>query len=55
MEKLKTMKANDYAIKYSQSTCLLSALMTYVKNISNWSDPGGSKMGYELKLFTFTA
>ena len=26
------------------STSLLSTLMTYVKNISNWPDPGGQVM-----------
>ena len=26
------------------STSLLSTLMTYVKNMSNWPDPGGQMM-----------
>ena len=34
----------NLCIKYNVSTSLLSTLMTYVKNISNWTDPGGQKM-----------
>ena len=30
--------------KYNLSTLLLSTLMTYVKNMSNWPDPGGQMM-----------
>ena len=31
-------------LKYNLSTSLLSTLMTYVKNILNWPDPGGQMM-----------
>ena len=30
--------------KYNLSTSILSTLMTYVKNILNWPDPGGQIM-----------
>ena len=33
----------NLCIKYSLSTSLLSTLMTHVKNLSNWPDPGGPK------------
>ena len=46
LEKLKTTEAHEYAYEYEYnlSTDLLSALMTYVKNILNWPDPGGQMM-----------
>ena len=31
-------------LKYNLSTSILSTLMTYVKNILNWPDPGGQNM-----------
>ena len=31
-------------LKYNLATSLLSTLMTYVKDILNWPDPGGQMM-----------
>ena len=31
-------------LKFNLSTSILSDLMTYVKNILNWPDPGGQMM-----------
>ena len=39
--KSKNNKTTQICVKYNLSTSLLSALITYVKNISNWPDPGG--------------
>ena len=39
-------KSTQICLKYSLKTSLLSILMTYVRNISNWPDPGiGGKDG----------
>ena len=45
-EKLKTTEAHEYAYDYENnlSTDLLSTLITYVKNMSTWPDPGGQMM-----------
>ena len=42
--KSKNNKTTQICLKYNLSTSLLSTLMTYVKNISNWPDPGGQRM-----------
>ena len=42
--KTKKNRSTRICLKYNLSTSLLSTLMTYVKNISNWPDPGGQKM-----------
>ena len=52
--KTKNHKGTQICLKYSLSTSLLSTLITFVKNISNWPVPG-SKMGHEPKLFILTA
>ena len=46
LEKLKATEAHEYAYEYEYnlSTDLLSTLMTYVKKILNWPDPGGQMM-----------
>ena len=42
--KPKNQKSTRICLKYSLSTSLLSALITFVKkNISNWPDPGGQR------------
>ena len=43
-EKTKNNKSTWICLKYNLTTSLLSTLMTYVKNISNWPDPGRQKM-----------
>ena len=53
--KSKNNKTTQICLKYNLSTSLLSTLMTYVKNISNWPDPGGKKMDMTPKLFSFAA
>ena len=40
----KNNRSTQICFKYSLSTSLLSTLMTYVNNISNWPDPGGQMM-----------
>ena len=42
-EKSKNKETTQICLKYNLSTSVLSTLMTYVKNISNWPDPGGQK------------
>ena len=42
--KFENSKSTQICLKFSMSTSLLSALMTYVKNISNWPVPGGQIM-----------
>ena len=42
--KSKNNKTTQICLKYNLGTSRLSTLMTYVKNISNWPDPGGQKM-----------
>ena len=42
--KFKNSETTQICLKYNLSTSLLSTLMTYVKNISNWPDPGVQKM-----------
>ena len=42
--KFENSKSTQICLKFSISTSLLSALMTYVKNISNWPVPGGQIM-----------
>ena len=42
--KSKNNETTQICLKYNLSTSLLSTLMTYVKNISNWPDSGGQKM-----------
>ena len=42
--KSENSKSTQICLKFSISTSLLSALMTYVKNISNWPVPGGQIM-----------
>ena len=42
--KSKNNETTQICLKYNLSTSLLSTLMTYVKNISNWPDLGGQKM-----------
>ena len=37
-------RSTQICLKYNLSTSLVSTLMTYVKNISNWPDPGCPKM-----------
>ena len=54
-EKSKNNETTQICLKYNPSTSLLSTLMTYVKNISNWPDPLGSKTGYDTKSFSFAA
>ena len=46
LEKLETTEAHEYVYQYEHnlSTDLLSALMTYLKNILNWPDLGGQMM-----------
>ena len=41
---VKSNETTQICLKYNLSTSLLSTLMTYVKNISNWPDPGVQKM-----------
>ena len=53
--KSKNNETTQICLKYNLDTSLLSTLMTYVKNISNWPDPGGSIMDMTRKLFTLTA
>ena len=43
MEKTKNWKSTQIRLKYSLSTSALSTLITFVKNISNWPDPGGQR------------
>ena len=43
-EKSKNNETTQICLKYNLSTSVLSTLMTYVKNISNWPDPGVQKM-----------
>ena len=38
--KTKNNRSTWICLKYSLSTSLVSTLMTYVKNISDWPDPG---------------
>ena len=42
--KSKNNETTQICLKYNLSTSLLSTLMTYAKNISNWPDPGVQKM-----------
>ena len=42
--KSKNNKTTQICLKYNLGTSRLSTLMTYIKNISNWPDPGGQKM-----------
>ena len=42
--KTKNNRSTWICLKYNLSTSLLSTLMTYVKTISNWPDPGGQMM-----------
>ena len=42
-EKSKNKETTQICLKYNLSTSVLSTLMTHVKNISNWPDPGGQK------------
>ena len=42
--KSKNNETTQICLKYNLSTSLLSTLMTYVKNMSNWPDLGGQKM-----------
>ena len=42
--KSKNNETTQICLKYNLSTSLLSTLMTYVKNISNWLVLGGQKM-----------
>ena len=42
--KSKNNRITQICLKYNLSTSLVSTLMTYVKNISNWPDPGVQKM-----------
>ena len=42
--KTKNNRSTLICLKYNLSTSLLSTLMTYVKTISNWPDPGGQMM-----------
>ena len=37
-------ETTQICLKYNLNTSLLSTLRTYVKNISNWPDPGGKKV-----------
>ena len=52
--KSKNNKTTQICLKYNLSTSLLSTLMTYVKNISNWPDSGGKvidmSQNYSLSL-----
>ena len=41
--KTKNHKSTQICLKYSLSTSLLSTLITFVKNISNWPVPGGQR------------
>ena len=41
--KSKKNKTTQICLKYNLGTSLLSTLITYVKNISNWPDPGVKK------------
>ena len=41
--KSKNNETTQICLKYNLSTSLLSTLMTYVRHISNWPDPGGQK------------
>ena len=42
--KSKNKKTTQICLKHNLSTSLLSTLMTYVKNISNWPDPGVKRL-----------
>ena len=42
--KTKNNRSTWICLKYNLSTSFLSTLMTYVKNILNWLDPGGQMM-----------
>ena len=42
--KTKNNRSTWICLKYNLSASLLSTLMTYVKNMSNWTDPGGQMM-----------
>ena len=42
--KTKNNRSTYICSKYNLSTSLLSTLMTYLKNILNWLDPGGQMM-----------
>ena len=42
--KTKNNRSTAICLKYNLSTSLLSTLMTYLKNILNWLDPGGQMM-----------
>ena len=41
--KTKNHKSTRICLKYSLSTSLLSTLITFVKNMLNWPDPGGQR------------
>ena len=41
--KTKSNRCTQICLKYSLNSFFLSTLMTYVKNISNWPDPGGQR------------
>ena len=42
--KTKNNRGTSVCLKYNLSTSILSTLMTYVKSMSNWTDPGGQMM-----------
>ena len=42
--KSKNNRSTQICLKYNLNAFLLSTLMTYVKNMSNWPGPGGQKM-----------
>ena len=42
--KTKNNRSTWICLKYNLSISLISTLMTYVKNILNWPDPGGQMM-----------
>ena len=42
--KTKNNRSTWICLKYNLSTSFLSTLMSYVKNILNWPDPGGQMM-----------
>ena len=47
----KSPKAHECVLKDSPTTSVLSTLMTYVNNISNWPDPGGQIMDMNHNYF----
>ena len=51
-EKSKNKETTQICLKYNLSTSVLSTLMTYVKNISNWPDQEG-KNGIRVKIIHF--